>query len=200
MTTCLTLNPYRGDVMAEWCQSWATQDGKIHTPVEWDNQTRDKSQGENASAPIQLGADMLDTAIGAATGSVIVFGHGDGAQVASRWLLKYADTSGYSDLKFILTGNPASAATPNGHAPWMSHPTPTSTVGGYPIIDIGRASDGYCRWVPTEQGSMTSGFFNNLSGMLRDHILYDIALESDGAPTSYLSTATVGDAVFYTVD
>jgi hypothetical protein len=54
--------------------------------------------------------------------------------------------------------------------------------------------------VPTEQGSMTSGFFSNLSGMLRDHILYDIALESTGAPTSYLSTATVGDAVFYTVD
>lgn len=197
-TTCLTLNPLGHDKMPTWCNSWATQDGKVHVPVEYDWHTVDSSEGGDSDGSIQQGADLLDTMIGThiANGPVYVFGHSKGGQVISRWLMKYGNTSSYDpeQLTFIFTGNPTSNL---GHVPWIKYPSPTSTTPGYPIIDIGRDGDGWCRW---PSGSNLFAIIRAIIGMFTTHLDYkDKTLNATGHPTVYESTSTDGDTTYYTL-
>lgn len=198
-TTCLTLNPLGNDKMATWCNSWATQDGKVHVPVNYDWKTIDRSEGSDPSESIQQGADLLNSLIAEhiSGGPVWVFGHSKGAQVIGRWLIKYGATSGFSaaNLKFVCTGNPTS---PLGHVPWVKFPQPTNGVGVYSVIDIGRQWDGWCRW------PSTSNFFTiikAISGMFSVHPRYNVSLNSVGVPTSgVISTQVIGNTTCYTIN
>lgn len=197
-TTCLTLNPLGNDVMSQQCSSWATANGKVHVPVEYDWKTIDRSEGADPVESIQAGADLLNTMIGThiADGPVYVFGHSKGAQVIGRWLIKYGNSSTYNStqLTFIMTGNPTSSL---GHVPWIKYPTPTSTSKGFPIIDIGREGDGWCRW-PT--GSNLFDVVRAIIGMVTTHVEYKTkVLNAVGVPTTYLSTSTDGDTTYYTL-
>ena len=212
--TCLTLNPLIGfdiDIMPIWCNGWASDHGKTQISVPYDWTDLDESEGSDPAGSIQLGADLLDTMIGEniGAGHVYAFGHSKGGQVISRWLTKYGDTSGYSNtaLTFIFTGNPLTSATPYGRRAIVSNPTPTSTAGGYPIIDIGRKGDGWCRgrW----DSPTIPELIQNYIGMFSDHmnysnkyVLFDglgVNMDANGVPSEYLSTDTIGDTTFYTV-
>ena len=197
-TTCLTLNPLGNNVFPAWCNSWVTANGKVHVPVDYDWKTVDKSEGSDPDESIQQGADLLNTMIGThiANGPVYVFGHSKGGQVIGRWLIKYGNTSGYDpeELTFMTTGNPTSSL---GHPPWIKFPMPKSTTPGFPIIDIGREGDGWCRWPDTNNLFVR---IKSIIGMFTVHTDYKTkSLNASGIPTVYEETSTDGDTTYYTL-
>ncbi len=109
---------------------------------------------------IKEGVKILDAALMSTSGDIIVAGHSEGAQVASRWIRQYASDPVRADLAtrltFVLTGNPP-LRSGSGKAIGLresdgviGQPTPTTTP--WPIIDVARRWDGWADW-PTDTTS-----------------------------------------------
>ena len=136
MTTVLTVAPLGGRDMTRWCGGWAGRQGEVvEVPTAADLSVK----------AIPDAARSLDAVIRGTAGKLIVFGHSQGAQVASEWLREY--TSADRDrLEFVLTGNlerkhygyAANKPTwvPGGNIRGL---TPDDT--GYRVLDIGRRGD-----------------------------------------------------------
>ncbi len=107
----------------------------------------------NASkTSISTGVANLNAALRATPGRKIVLAYSQGAQVASAWMLQYAnDTSAPppSELTFILTGNPLRSGSGSGigHLTWDgSRGIATSTSTPWHIVDVARRYDGWADW------------------------------------------------------
>lgn len=205
----LTLNPLGNDPMTKeiWCGGWMSSNGKTHinVPTAW--HTSDKSEGGDANGSIQLGSDLLDEYITANVGDadhLWVCGHSMGAQIIGRWFIKYgaACTVPTGDMTFIITGAPCSPqdmiSTDFGGINWYKYPMTVNGTHGYPVIEIGREHDGWCRW---DQHPNIMEFFQQIIGAFTVHREYaEVTLDASGHPTSYQATGTSGNFTWFTVD
>lgn len=106
---------------------------------------------------ISTGVVNLNTALRATAGPKIVLAHSQGAQVASRWMRKYAtDPTAPQDVTFILTGNPLRNPTGKIVGGWEIGGTrgvATSLTTPWPIIDVARQQDYWAIWTGTTNRS-----------------------------------------------
>lgn len=121
---------------------------------------------------IDNGVSALDALIDATPGPKLVFGHSQGAQVASRWLRTHAgdpDAPPAEELSFLLIGNPLRKyggfiiGKPEvGGA--IGLPTPNDTR--YSVTDIALQYDGWAD-TPTKPGALAA--LNALEGQFARH-------------------------------
>lgn len=156
MTTVLTLEPLDfnlvGNTMLHNFQ------GK---PVEGNAVIQVVYPASFAASSIPKGVDALDKLVKSIPGEKIVYGHSQGAQVASRWLREHAtdfDAPPESLLSFLLIGNPLRKY--GGYiigkpevGGMIGLPTPNDTQ--YMVTDVKMQYDGWAD-VPTR-----STFFAN---------------------------------------
>lgn len=106
-----------------------------------------------AKDSINEGVEALDRALRSFTGPKLVFGHSQGAQVASRWLRRNADKEVIPDVRFLLIGNPLRkyggfiVGKPEVGGE-IGLPTPNDTP--YPVTDVTVQYDGWSD-IPTKK-------------------------------------------------
>lgn len=127
-----------------------------------------------AAKSIDLGVEALNKALHAIPGPKLVFGHSQGAQVASRWLRKYAGDFKTApppcDVEFLLIGNPLRKF--GGYIIGRPEvggqtglPTPNDTQ--FTVTDVTMQWDGWSDW-PT--GRMNPiALMNATAGKNRQH-------------------------------
>jgi hypothetical protein len=149
---------------------------------------------------IQAGAQLLDAALRAGSGPMIVFGHSAGAVCANYWLANYvsgpiATTSiSPSNLSFIFLGNSvrryggALGAAPGamisnwfGSGPVVAPPSTPFTV-----TDCARQYDGWADW-PTggSGGGLSDARWNALAGQNSVHPNYQGVSLTDPTAVTY---------------
>ena len=121
---------------------------------------------------IDDGVSALDALVRSTPGPKLVFGHSQGAQVASRWLRSYADGPGAppaDDLSFLFIGNPLRkyggfiVGRPEVDGV-IGQPTRNDTR--YTVTDIALQYDGWAD-VPTRPGEPAA--LNALTGKFARH-------------------------------
>lgn len=131
-----------------------------------------------------VGVAALNAALRTTPGPVVVFGGSEGAQVASDWVAKYADTVAAptpSKVSFVLIGNP-SAPTPVGRQTGGPLYPNIPANNPYQITDVARQYDGWADW-PNNSGSAgyQKAALNALIGMATIHDDYfSVDLNSAG--------------------
>ncbi len=127
-----------------------------------------------AARSIDLGVEALNKAVHAVTGPKLVFAHSQGAQVASRWLRKYADSHLSApppgELSFLFIGNPLRKY--GGYIigrPEIGGQTglPTRNDTRYAVTDLTMQYDGWSDW-PGDTASLPAKW-NARSGQNRRH-------------------------------
>jgi hypothetical protein len=156
---------------------------------------------------IQAGAQMLDAALRAGTGRMIVFGHSAGAVCANYWLANYvsgpiATTSiSPANLSFIFIGN---SVHPYGGAlgaetgamiqNWFGTGPTGPPQGGiavpsttpFTVTDCIRQYDGWADW-PTGSGlGLVNAEFNALAGQNSVHPAYQNVSLTDPTAVTYV--------------
>lgn len=149
MTTVLTIAPLGGTDMRTWCGGWATRQGGEVIEVQ-------SAANLSAKAIPEAAAEldgMIHESLAVGRTDIVVFGHSQGAQVASEWLRTYTSAP-HDRLRFVLTGNPERAHY--GYAARKPSWIPGGNIGGltpedtgYRVLDIGRSSD---RWANSYSG------------------------------------------------
>ena len=130
---------------------------------------------------ITEGVQMLDAALASTPGDIIVMGHSEGAQVASRWMRTYANdptrAALASRVTFLLSGNPLRSSQGGGGqmiGGWENDGTralPTPTTTPWPIIDVARRWDGWADWPADTSNSIAVR--NAKIGMVAVHTNYN---------------------------
>lgn len=127
------------------------------------------SLGRNS---IDAGVGALDALIHSTPGPKLVFGHSQGAQVASRWLRTHAndpDAPPADELSFLFIGNPLRkyggfiVGRPEVDGV-IGQPTPNDTR--YAVTDIALQYDGWADY-PTGPGALAA--LNALNGKFARH-------------------------------
>lgn len=127
------------------------------------------SLGKNS---IDNGVSALDALVHSTPGPKLVFGHSQGAQVASRWLRTHAndpDAPPADELTFLFIGNPLRkyggfiVGRPEVDGV-TGQPTPNDTR--YAVTDIALQYDG---WADAPTGPGTLAALNALSGKFARH-------------------------------
>jgi len=125
-----------------------------------------------AKNSIDNGVNALDALIRSTPGPKLVFGHSQGAQVASRWLRTYADGPSAppaAELSFLFIGNPLRkyggfiVGRPEVDGV-TGLPTPNDTR--YTVTDVALQYDGWAD-APTEPGALAA--LNAFEGKFARH-------------------------------
>jgi diacyltrehalose acyltransferase len=127
--TVLTLSPFsfpggtNNQLQGTLCQA-----GRTCVPVNW-------------PVLVPLGVPILNDAINSTSGSVIVFGFSEGAQVAEQWVIQHAnDPNAPKNLMFVVIGNSTRAfgGSLNSGSGSFGEVWPQSQ---YQVIDVARQYD-----------------------------------------------------------
>lgn len=188
-TTILTLEPLDfnllGDTMILDLQGKPCE-GNAVRPV--------KYPASLAPDSISNGVAALDSLLKSVLGPKLVFGHSQGAQVASRWLRQHAtdaDAPYHTQLSFLLIGNPLrkyGGAIVGGKEVdgVVGEPTPNWTQ--YQVTDIKLQYDGWAD-MPTGSGFLARA--NAALGKFSRHSLgYRTADPDDPSRKAYQENST----------
>ena len=196
MTTVISLGPRGGNggdgpAMVQFCKGWSESGGRNRVNIDYGND-------------INTGVDLLEAKLREVAGPKIVFGHSQGAQVASRWLEAHPnDSIPANELSFVLIGNPERKY---GRVPWDVNGTGPSTTTRdttkYTVLDVTRHDDGWANWPsPTNPHNPHANLFtwaSAISGMFFVHPRYNTT-DLDTLEADKLAKTVVGNTSYYVV-